>query len=150
MFSILVLLVDEFLSEEWLLAHSEPELAVQIALRPPVQVLKEALGALLHHLFELVSAFTLFGGRVGRLQQTQLVHEESVRANVDRLGVGHDLPNDSLRLVLLGVANHLLQALLNEASQVDYAAIASTLDLVVLEENVGAEEVDGLVDDIVA
>ena len=138
------------MAEEGLFAHTEPELAVQLTFLPPVQILKQALGALFHHLFELVCAFTLFGGRVGRFQQTELVHEESVRADVDRLGVGNDLPDDSLRLVKLGVTNHLLQALLNEAGQVDNAAIASTLDLVVLEENVGAEEVYGLVNNIVA
>ena len=38
--SVCILLVDELLSEEGPLAHAEPELAVQVAFGPPVQVLK--------------------------------------------------------------------------------------------------------------
>ena len=63
--------------------------------------------------------------------------------------VGDDLANDARGGLLLGEPNHLLEALLDEASQVDNASVAAALDLVVLEEDVGAEELDRLINDVV-
>ena len=114
-----------------------------------VEHLEEALGTLLHHLFELVSALALFRGVIGGLHQTQLVHEEGIGADFDGLGIGDDLSDDAGGLVLLRESEDLLEALLDEAGEVDDGAIATTLNLVVLEQNVGAEQVDCLVDDVV-
>ena len=63
--------------------------------------------------------------------------------------VGDDLANDARGGLLLGEPNHLLEALLDEAGQVDNASVAAALDLVVLEEDVGAEELDRLINDVV-
>ena len=142
----MVLLVDEFLAKEGLLAHSEPEFAIEVTLGAPVKVLEETLGALFHHLLELVRAFAFFRGRVARLQQTKFIHEECVRADVNRLRVSHDLPNDPGCLVLLGIPDNLLQALLDKAGEVDDAAIACTLNLIILKQNVRAIQTQGLID----
>ena len=53
--------------------------------------------------------------------------------NVDGFDVRDDLADYARSGVLLREANHLLEALLDEASQVDDAAVTSALNLVILE-----------------
>ena len=146
--SVLVLLVDKLLAEEWFFAHAEPELTVEVAFTCPIQVLKEAFGALFHHLFELVCALALLSRCVRRLQQAQLVHEECWQANFDRFRVCYDLANHAGSRLLLWVPGHLLETLLNEAGQEDQATIASALNLVILEKDVSAVQLDGLINDV--
>ena len=129
-----VLLVDKLLSEEGLFAEAEPVLAIELAFRPAVQVLQQALRALFHHLFELIDALGLFCWRARGLHQAELVHEECLLVcNVDGFDVRDDLADYARGGILLREANHLLEALLDEASQVDDAAVTSALNLVILE-----------------
>ena len=53
--------------------------------------------------------------------------------NVDGFGIRDDLADYARGGLLLREANDLLEALLDEASQVDDAAVTSALNLVILE-----------------
>ena len=83
------------------------------------------------------------------LQKTQLVHEECRGADLECFRISNDLSNDELGGILFRISQDLLEALLNETGEEDERAISSPCNLVILEQDVRAEQLDGLVYDIV-
>ena len=70
-------------------------------------------------------------------------------ADVPSLIIASDHTDNSCCLLRFGEASHLLEALLDEARQVDHNLVASSLHLVILEQDVGSEQMDSLIDDVV-
>ena len=118
-FSKHVGLIDKLLSKERLVCHSNPEDAVHLTFLIAEQILNQALRALLHKLFHVISALSFLSCRFSiRSELTKLVHEELCVRNINCLLVSHDLVNDS-RSVVLGLvflALDLTQSFLNECS----------------------------------
>ncbi len=84
------------------------------------------------------------------IEKTKLVHEECLLAHLIRFSICNDLVNDLLSLVRCGVSQHLLEAFLDESCQIDQVLVATTLNLVVLKQDVCAEKTDCLVNDVVS
>ena len=138
------------MSKERSLCESDPVLAVEITLAWPVEALKKSLGALFHCFLEVVFKLLLLQAISVWGQKTELVEEEFFRADVEGLWVLDDHVTNTSSSLLIRESEHLLEALLDEGSQENHNLVASTSNLVILEENICAEHSDSLVHDIVS
>lgn len=139
--------VDVCFSQEWILSHHQPKLAVKRCGRRIIEDLFKSLPCFnLTHL-QVLHRFVSFCGIRGFVEESELVHEIVRLVNLNWKLDKLVYYSEGFRLVLV-VTFKFLETFLYETGQEDDSLVSWSFNLEVFEHNQGAVKFKGLIDNI--